>query len=335
MQQGIASEHSATARHIAADPVLEGPVELNAPGRGAQLLAWAREQREMVDATLGSHGAVLIRGTRLNGSEQFDQFVATLFGAELLRYRNPSTPRTQVRGNVYTSTEYPPEEIIPLHNENSYTNEWAMRIAFFCQLPATEGGETPIADSRRVYASVSPAVRQRFEQAGVCYLRNYGAVDLPWQHVFETEDPREVERQCLARGVDFQWSSGGGLRTWETRAAVAAHPATRERVWFNQAHLFHISNLRAEVRQSLIETFGEDGVPRTCLYGDRTPIPESDLDEIRSAYDRHKVIFPWSLGDVLLLDNMLWAHGREPYRGARRVLVGMAHPMSACGADGR
>jgi alpha-ketoglutarate-dependent taurine dioxygenase len=36
------------------------------------------------------------------------------------------------------------------------------------------------------------------------------------------------------------------------------------------------------------------------------------------------VIFPWSAGDVLILDNMLMMHGRQPYEGERRVLVAMA-----------
>ena len=36
----------------------------------------------------------------------------------------------------------------------------------------------------------------------------------------------------------------------------------------------------------------------------------------------------WQEVDVLLLDNMLVAHGRAPYTGARAILVGMAEPYS-------
>jgi alpha-ketoglutarate-dependent taurine dioxygenase len=40
------------------------------------------------------------------------------------------------------------------------------------------------------------------------------------------------------------------------------------------------------------------------------------------------VLFPWQSGDVILLDNMLMAHGRTPFAGSRKVVAGMAQPMS-------
>jgi len=51
------------------------------------------------------------------------------------------------------------------------------------------------------------------------------------------------------------------------------------------------------------------------------------IDEIRKAYDSETVKFDWQRGDLLLVDNMLVAHGREPFTGDRRVLVAMAEPF--------
>jgi len=46
-------------------------------------------------------------------------------------------------------------------------------------------------------------------------------------------------------------------------------------------------------------------------------------------YQQEAVIFPWQAGDILMLDNMLTSHGRKPFVGARKVLVGMAEPFSS------
>ncbi len=111
--------------------------------------------------------------------------------------------------------------------------------------------------------------------------------------------------------------------------AVATHPKTNAEVWFNQAHLFHISSLEPDVRQSLLSAFREEDLPRNVYYGDGSPIEDSVLDEIREAYRQETVIFPWQEGDTLLLDNMLFTHGRTPFVGSRKVLVGMAESISS------
>src|SRR6266446_4568764 len=176
-----------------------------------------------------------------------------LIDQKLLEYSYRSTPRTQVSGRIYTSTEYPAHQTIPLHNELSYTRQWPMRLGFFCVTPASEGGETPIADSRRVFDNIEPAIRERFSREQVSYVRNYGdALDLPWQDVFQTNDRREAEEFCRQAGIEFEWKGDDELRTTQICQAVARHPITGEMVWFNQAHLFHVSSLKSEIRESLL-----------------------------------------------------------------------------------
>lgn len=105
---------------------------------------------------------------------------------------------------------------------------------------------------------------------------------------------------------------------------MARHPRTGDWVWFNQAHLFHVSNLPPEVRESLLEIVDEDDLPRNVYYGDGSPIEESLLDDIRGVLAEATVSFPWRSGDVLMLDNMLTAHARAPFSGPRKVIVAMA-----------
>jgi alpha-ketoglutarate-dependent taurine dioxygenase len=195
---------------------------------------------------------------------------------------------------------------------------------------ASEGGATPLADSREVYRRIAPALRERFARKRVMYVRNYGnGLDLPWQEVFATSDRRAVESFCRRAGISWEWKDDGELRTRQVCQAVAVHPQTGATVWFNQAHLFHVSNLEPSVREGLLAVFEADELPRNAFYGDGTPIEPSALAEVREVYRELALEFAWQAGDVLLLDNMLVAHGRAPFRGARKVLVAMAEPYRA------
>jgi alpha-ketoglutarate-dependent taurine dioxygenase len=304
---------------------------------GIDLLTWAAGKRHVIDRLLDRHGGILWRGFRLAGVPQFEQLIAGL-SDRLLDYTYRSTPRSEVGGKIYTSTEYPPALAIPHHNEMSYTRSWPQKIWFLAVQTAAAGGETPIASSHGVFAEIEPEIRREFDAKGVMYLRNYGSgLDLPWQAVFQTSDRAAVEGYCRRADIGFEWRGEDQLRTWQTCQATAVHPRTGEMLWFNQAHLFHVSSLQPELRELLMEEYGgaEEELPRNACFGDRSPIDVAYLDGIRAAYARHEVVFPWRPGDLLMLDNMAVAHARRPYQGSRKVVVGMADawPVAAARTD--
>ena len=229
--------------------------------------------------------------------------------------------------------QLPPENPLPLVikpiNEMPSARNWSLKIAFHCVIKAQTGGETPIADSRRVFQRIDPKIRDRFQEKQILSVRNYGkGLDLPWQAVFQTTEKSEVETYCQNNGIELEWLENNCLKTRRVCRAIATHPKTSESVWFNQAHLFHISSLEPALREQMLSRFPESELPRHTYYGDGTTIEASILDEIREIYQQESVIFPWEEGDVLLLDNMLAAHGRRPFTGARKVVVGMAEPFA-------
>ncbi|MBL8262872.1 MAG: TauD/TfdA family dioxygenase [Xanthomonadaceae bacterium] len=305
-------------------PVAGIPLLLEVNTQGVKLLDWAQENQEDVRRLVTENGALLIRGLRFLGSQQFGSLLSTLFGSELLEYRYRSTPRTKLRDNVYTATEYPAHETIPQHNENAYSRKWPTRIGFLCLLPSKTGGETPIADSRLIYDRISPHIRAEFEEKGVMYVRNYSDLDLPWTEVFQTEDRQEVERYCDENHIEYEWIGEARLRTRQVNAASLVHPITGKRVWFNQAHLFHVSSLHPDIQDTLIESLGKEYLPRNCYFGDGSEIDERSLQEVRRVYEETLIKFSWQQNDLLLLDNLRFSHGREPFTGERRVLTGMA-----------
>ncbi|WP_241047431.1 TauD/TfdA family dioxygenase [Achromobacter xylosoxidans] len=276
--------------------------------------------------SLNEVGGALLRGYDVPSVEAFRAFAAG-FGHPLLSYEFASTPRSAVRSGVYTSTEYPAHQHIPLHNEQAYTREWPMKIWFHCVTASPVGGETPIADSRAIYRAMPEAIRTRFA-SGLVYERNYGEFDVPWQKVFNTEDRAEVEAFCQRARIQCEWKPDGDLRTRQHCQGVARHPGTGDMVWFNQAHLFHVSNLQPEVRESLEDILGLENMPRNVYFADGTSISDSVLDQVREVLARQTVMFPWQAGDVMMLDNMLVAHARTPFEGPRKVVVAMAESHS-------
>jgi alpha-ketoglutarate-dependent taurine dioxygenase len=293
-----------------------------APDSATDLVSYLGSRRESIDLMLCDAGAVLFRGFAVRTPADF-QAVVRSPSQTLLSYTYRSSPRTEEIAGVYTSTEYPSAEEIPLHNENSYSHAWPLRIWFFCLQPAAAGGATPITDSRDVASRLDPALAKRFAELGVMYVRNYRkGMDLPWQEVFQTGDKADVQRFCDEAGIAYEWY-GEELRTRQLCQGVATHPRTGEVVWFNQAHLFHPSALDDEVREAMLSLFGEEGLPRYACYGDGSPIADEDLAAIRDAYQAGMVDVAWEQGDVLVLDNMLAAHGRRPFTPPRRVLVAM------------
>ncbi len=295
---------------------------------GVNLSSWARNNREFLERNLHQYGGVLFRGFDLDGQEDFEQAVQSL-AVELMHYMEGATPRVQLSENVYTSTEYPANQSIELHNELSYVITWPGKIWFYCVTPSQEGGETPIADVRKVLKHIDPAIVERFVQKGWMLVRNFGNdMSLPWQKVFRTDDPSTLEAYCREAQVELEWIDHNRLRTRQVRPPVARHPRTGEMIWFNHICFWHVSSLEPAVRESMLTVFGEENLPYNTYYGDGSPIEEPVIEHIRAAYDRETIKFPWRERDLLMLDNMLVAHGRQPFVGPRRVLAAMGDPCS-------
>jgi alpha-ketoglutarate-dependent taurine dioxygenase len=287
-------------------------------------VSWAASNRELIEDHLSHHGAILFRNFNLRAVGEFEQFIEAASDSPL-EYQERSSPRSRVSGNIYTSTDHPAEQHIFLHNEQSYNQIFPMKIYFFCVTPAPQGGETPIADCRKVLKRLDPRLIQSFSQRKYMYVRNFGdGFGLSWQEAFQTTIKSDVEEYCHKNEIEFEWKKNNRLRTRQIRRAIARHPRTGQDIWFNHLTFFHVTTLESAVRDSLLNEFGEDELPNQTYYGDGAAIENSVLDEIRHAYLSEATTFSWQKGDLLMLDNILTAHGRRPYVGPRKIIVGMA-----------
>tara|TARA_B100000676_G_C18082207_1_gene852083 strand:+ start:3184 stop:4182 length:999 start_codon:yes stop_codon:yes gene_type:complete len=299
------------------------------PGNGDPTLdsfcSWLLQYRVWLTAQLHHFGALLFTGFALTDANTFARAANILLGAEPQPYIGGDSPRTRLRENIYTSTDFPSRHEIRLHNELSYGSWWPDTICFFCVTPSITGGATQIADGRRILELLPDATRERFARLGVCYQQNLpdsasGTGLKSWQETFDTEERRAVEQICTNGGMTWEWS-GEGLKTSIVRPAIVEHPLTGQPAWFNQADHWHA--LTAGVKNAFAAEHG--AAPTThATYGDGVEIDASELAMVQSICQQCEFTRPWRQGDLLVLDNHLTLHGRKPFTGAREILVAMA-----------
>jgi len=297
------------------------------PGvRDVDIFSWLQNNRPEVQKHLRQSGAVLFRGFGINTVDLFERFLKSLSN-EILEYKHRSSPRHEIQNHIYTSTDHPADQFINMHNEHSYSHEWPLKIIFCCITPSETGGETPIADSRLVLSRLREETRDKFIRKGIRYVRNMGTgLGMDWKKVFQTDDKTVVEEYCRKYSVDFFWGDDERLRLEFVRPAIRTHPLFGEESWFNHAFFFNILSLEQSLREDLLTNGSPEILPFLTYYGDGSEIEPSVIEEIRSVYENTMVSYQWMKGDVLVLDNMYMAHGRMPFEGERKILVGMLEP---------
>lgn len=309
-------------------PEVKLPLIIKPSVNGVNLIDCAANNLEFINNQILQHGAILFRNFPINSVVEFEKFIAIICG-EVLEYRYRASPRSRISGRIYTSTDYPADQSIFPHNEHAYSPVFPGKIFFYCLYPAEVGGETPIGSCRKIFERIDPEIRDRFIEKKVMYVRNFGdGFGLPWQTVFQTTDKAEVENYCQQNGLEFEWKENNRLRTRQVSPAIVKHPSTGEITWFNHATFFHISTLPDPIRNAMLAEFKEEDLPNNTYYGDGSPIEPETLEKLRDAYLQEMVTFSWQKSDILMLDNLLAVHGRQPYIGSRKVVVGMAEPLS-------
>jgi alpha-ketoglutarate-dependent taurine dioxygenase len=313
-----------------------------------ELLDWITENTTWREEQLHRAGAVLFRGfSALRTAEDFSE-VAQRMAPEILDYAGGTTPRSAVTGKIVTSTDAPRHVVIGLHQEMSYLapspafpDPTPDKVMFFCETAPGGGGQTPIADMRAVYRKLPRELIDRFVSRGGLVLhrklpteKRYG-FEVTWSTAFGTSDRAEMERIAKQNGWHMTWAEDGGLQiTHGASPVVLNHRVTGDKVWFNQAHLLHKSvapwtsawlgpSLPQRLRARMLQPFIRNRFFYHCTHADGSEIALADLDCIRRVITEEMVLFDWQRGDVLLIDNKLVAHGRQPYEPPRKIFAAL------------
>ncbi|MGU9807845.1 UNVERIFIED_CONTAM: non-ribosomal peptide synthase/polyketide synthase [Pseudomonas sp. CM11] len=298
------------------------------------VIEWIHQNRPLIEQKLAEHAGILFRGFELDGIQGFEAFAEAIQPGLYGQYGD--LPKKEGGKNTYRSTPYPERKMILFHNESSHQDRWPRKQMFYCEQAAPVGGATPVVDCRLMYEKLPSDLREKFEDKGLLYVRTFtDKLDVSWQHFFKTEDRREVEARCRAGGIQWRWLDNDELQTRTPGPAIITHPITGEKSFFNQVQLHHIYWLEPDVREDLLSMFGLERMPRHVYYGDGTPIEDEVMARIGDLYEACAVRFDWRKGDVILLDNMLVAHARDPFEGPRKIVVAMGDMYERSALEGQ
>jgi len=330
-------------------------IEPNGSGKSKQeLIAWMQQNKESFTKKFYDSGAVLFRGFDIDTPTDFEA-VALETDPRLKDDYYGTSPRNIVKGTkyIYTASELPGHYPIMQHCEMSYVTHPPITLFFYCHIEPEYGGETPICNFRKVYRDMDPKIREEFDRKGVLTVRNYSGLNngsmfnlfelKKWNEIFNTTDPKEVERQCKEQEIEYEWMDNGNLRLIHRTPAAIEHPLTKEKVWYNHLQVFHPKSAAVEyeyihqhqhraktlfwklflnvmVKMKSITTQPIDQ-SMNVLFGDGTPIPDSYVQHIEELIWKNMVVFPWKKNDLIAIDNFSTSHGRLPYEGKRQILV--------------
>ncbi|ESO83742.1 hypothetical protein LOTGIDRAFT_196958 [Lottia gigantea] len=303
-------------------PLILSPQSKHQLQSNDDLVQWLKENNDVFDNLLLKSGAILFRDFPIDCPTAFDHFVKS-FGLDPLPYVGGAAPRRVIVGNVFTANESPPDQPIPFHHEMAQVPIYPKVLFFYCDVPPSEGGQTPLVISNEIYRAMKeryPEFVHDLEEKGVKYTRVLPDGDDPtspigrgWQSTFGTTDKVEAEEKCRAQGTSFEWLPGGCLKT-----VTAVLPAIREdtrtgnKTWFN-------SVIAAYTGWKDCRNDPETAI----LFGDGEKMPADVMKNLTAMLDKLSVDITWQKGDVFMVDNRQVLHARRPFTPPRTILAAL------------
>lgn len=293
---------------------------------------WAAGHAGELSGLMLAHGAVLIRGLDVTTAGDLAG-IRDALGYERASLTEHFAQRAELADGVYSAPEWGADREQCLHHEQGYGVDFPRVLLMACLARARSGGAMLLGDTRAVLGHLPPGLNERFRAEGWLLERNFRPhFGLQWPAAFGVRTPQEAESFCSGRLIGCAWQPDGALKARQRRSAIIHHPVTGEACWFNDVAFFSRWSVDAVERDVLLSAFGPDGLTFDTHFGDGGPVTEPDWRGVLDAYDAVLCRVPWHVGDLLLVDNVLTAHGREPYTGHQEVAIAPAEmvPLMDC-----
>ena len=246
-----------------------------------------------VKGLLGQYGTILFRDFPIGNSHQFEQFTKSI-GYKNVAYSGVAS-RKHVHGIVSTANDAPPEVSLGFHHEMTYLKHPPDAVFFYCDVPPSSGGQTPVAFSAAVYRKMlekEPDFVSRLEREGVYLSSLYLADTDPqcpggrgWKEVYGADSHKQLEDTLTAGGSSFEWQQNGSVEISQAvRPAITTNKFTGEKVWFNSLGIVCPSWYYGYKNKAAYRFPNGDDMPERALR-----VLEEVLEECAVDFTWHKV----------------------------------------------
>lgn len=287
--------------------------------------AYAMNEKDLVpgsdlalrmNETFADLGLVVLVNTQQTDLQKM-RLAAKLVIENEMHYEAGANPRDTIEPNVY-EVGAPLEAWLHYHHEMAYVGTSTRMLGFMARTAVGGKGATFVSDNLQATdAILATPFGRKLKRLGLCYHRDLTDRDAfagteqigvynHWQQSMMTDDPDEAERKARERGLETEW---GPDRLLKTRFYVSAYE-----------YFPHLD------RNVLFSSVADDGMwfdtwpkvmhlpyeqrPLKLTFGDLTEMTQDEKALFVDIYDRCGVQLDWNVGDVAVVCNYRWAHGR-------------------------
>ncbi|KAI8961782.1 Clavaminate synthase-like protein [Daldinia sp. FL1419] len=289
-----------------------------------------QSQGEILTKKLAVHGTLLFRGLPIHDANDFSRFAHAF--DEIIGI---VVDRPLLAPNVAPANESPKEVLIYNHNESPQVPHAPEYIFFYGHKVPEKGGETPISSSLELFHRAQqeiPEFISQLAEKGILSKVTYktdkqyaGGSTLKQAFGKEIQDGDDEATRRAKIEAQIARYGRGKHTTWEWTddGIILTHhlPAIRTQPDTDLPTLF--TGLAAYYKNVRVNNVSGRNVTQQ-LFGDGTPIPEEFLAALARITDEIRVLHKWQRGDVLVYDNIIAQHGREPWQGEQADRVVMA-----------
>ncbi|VAX38703.1 Clavaminate synthase-like protein At3g21360 [hydrothermal vent metagenome] len=289
-----------------------------------QTIDWTAENATDLLELSYKHGAILFRGFPFTTVEEFDPFIAA-FGLPNFPYKKSLSNAVRVNRTerIFSANEAPSEVDILYHHEMAQTPFYPKTIFFCCEVAADEGGATSLCRSDILLERLEeeyPEFVQNCEELGLKYFSVMPLQDdaqsgmgRSWKSTLGVETKEDAETRLKELNYTWEWLDDDSLRATTPTLPCIREVTENRKTFFNQ----------------LIAAFcgwkdSRNDPSEAIRFGDGSKLDTAAVMRAVALSEELTFDLDWQVGDIALVDNTLIMHGRQPFKGTRKVFASLA-----------